>query len=547
MEKQTLIVKGLFLLMLSALTVLFFSVPSFAGESTKGSINNVSYSFGGFYDARALYAVNQTEDFYDLSGYPTMNTFQTINQNLELHAMISYGNAAVLTEFHLTNDYNPTGLAGSGYGTNGWSTLGYTAAPTGFNHDFNTFGLREAYFRLITPVGMWMVGRMPIKFGMGVAVNTQADGIGDMLPFDSADIGVFAGVLIGNETTSYSSYANNPTGNQYPAIATPAISPYYTHIQMGTIPTLDVVMLRPVNNFTGSLWLTEAHLNQFTSFPGPYYQPSTGSFVTSVDENIIYPTANITFGGVSATYDNGEGTVLNGELDVFKGHIICSNVAISNGECSAPTGLPVPPSSNNQYDAVSSYDLYLTGSQTINASIPLTAEFKFGIGAPIAAGHYNFTYYSMLNNTRTLFGNVLGSDWQDIQINAPGTAYIYGPALAAPLSNKWTLMLDLTENLSGGNSIEEAFIHQSWLKTNLTVPGTNYSTQMFGGSNIGNEFDLDFTHQFSKRVSLEAFGSYVWTGDGVDSIVDAPNGEPYSYSMVHKNVFALGSEVSFSF
>ena len=533
-EKQTISiisVKRIFLLMLSALIVLFFSVPSFAG---------VNFSLGGYYEARALYSENQSEVFYNLPGSPTSNTFQSFAENLEIHAIMSYKNAAILTEFHLTNNYNGTSI---GYGDNGWYNLGYTPVPTGFNHDFNTFGLREAYFRLITPIGMWMVGRMPLKFGMGVAVNTQVDGIGDIIPFNSANLGVFVGTLIGSATTAYSNgTAPAPIGNVPPAAYG------YSHIQMGTIPTIEVMSLKPMNDVSWSIWLTEAHLNQFgaqlSSIVAGAYSPTTTLSSTS-------PTANITFGGLSAAYNNGNGTIVNGEFDYFRGHIICSNVAISNGDCSAtsnPPGLLVPPSVGNEYDAINSYDLYLTGSQVINgAAVPLTLGVKFGIGAPIAAGHYDMTYYSMLNNTRTLFGDVLGSNWQTIEISSPGLGYIYGPALAAPLSNKWSLMVDLTENLSGGNSFKEAVIHQSWLETKITVPGTNYSTQMFGDRNIGTEFDLDYTHQFTKTIAWQAWGSYVWTGNGVASIVDAPNGQPYSYSMVHKDIFALGSDVSFSF
>ena len=527
----------------------------------------VSFSLSGQYIARGFWAQNQTEDFNSSPGFPTSNTFQAFTQRLRLNAALNYGTAgggmplaSILTQFDLTNDYNPTGLAPNGYGTNGWSTLGYTAAPTGFNHDFNTFGLRQAYLRLVSPVGMWMVGRMPVKFGLGIAVNTNADGLGDFLPLSSADLGVFLGVLIGNETTSYSYYPATATGgNQYPAIATPAISPYYTHIQMGTIPTLEVMMLKPVNHFTGSLWLTEAHLNQFTALPGPFYNSTTGTFNTSVDESIYYPTANVTFGGLSGTYNSGKGTIVKGEFDYFRGHIIASSAALSlipagytvADICSVnPTDCPLPvsPSGSNQYDAVSSYDLYLSGSQAINASMPLTLGVKFGIGAPIANGDYNFTYYSMQQNTRTLFGNVLGSNWQPIMMTSPGINYIYTSASAtgANLANKWGLMVDLTEHFGNGNSLKEAVVHESWLKTSMNITGNNYSTQMFGGSNIGNEFDLDFTHHFTKTLAWQAWGGYVWTGSGVDSYSATSTGGVPS-TATHKDITALGTAVIWNF
>jgi hypothetical protein len=528
----------------------------------------VSFSLSGQYIVRGFWAQNQTEYFISSPGYPTNNTFQAFTQRLRLNATLNYGTAgggmplaSILTQFDLTNDYNPTGLAPNGYGTNGWSTLGYTAAPTGFNHDTNTFGLRQAYLRLVSPVGMWMVGRMPVKFGLGIAVNTNADGLGDFIPLRSADLGVFLGVLIGNETTSYSYYSPtaNPNGNQYPAIATPAISPYYTHIQMGTIPTLEVMMLKPVNNFTGSLWLTEAHLNQFTALPGPYYNSATASFDSNVDEGINYPTANITFGGLSGTYNSGKGTIVKGEFDYFRGHIIASSAALSlipagytvADICSVnPTDCPLPvsPSGSNQYDAVSSYDLYLSGSQAINASMPLTLGVKFGIGAPIANGDYNFTYYSMQQNTRTLFGNVLGSNWQPIMMTSPGINYIYTSASAtgANLANKWGLMVDLTEHFGNGNSLKEAVVHESWLKTSMNITGNNYSTQMFGGSNIGNEFDLDFTHHFTKTLAWQAWGGYVWTGSGVESYTATPTGGVPS-TATHKDITALGTAVIWNF
>ena len=532
---------------IAGLLTLTMASPSFAAsQATK---NGITYSLNGQFIGRAFWTQNQTEDFINATGYPTRNTFQGFTQRLRLNASISYGNAgggmplvSIPMQFDMTNDYNPSGLAPNGYGTNGWYTLGYTPAPTGFNHDFATFGLRQAYLRLVTPIGMWMFGRMPVKFGLGIAVNTNADGLGDFVPVKQADLGVFLGVLFGNETTAYSQYS--PTGDQFPAGVYPAPSPYYTHIQMGTIPTLELMTLKPLYHTSYSLWLTEAHLNQFGALPGPFYNSTTGSYDVSVDENIAYPTANITFGGLSAKYSNA-GTNLAGEFDYFRGKIIASNVAITNGYYD----LPVPPSVGHQSDTVSSYDLYLTGSTLLHTSIPITVGAKFGIGAPISAGHYNFTYYSQIQNTRTLFGDVIGSNWQTIIFSSPGVGYIYGGtpwALGSNLSNKWALMVDATEHFSGANDLQESVIYAQWLKTSLTVPGDTYSTAMFGGHHIGTEFDLNFTHHFTKTVAWQAWGGYVWTGSGVDSFTPNTDGSVPN-TTAHKDITALGSAIIWNF
>ena len=535
----------------------------------------VSFSLSGQFIGRGFWAQNQAEDFNNSAGYPTSNTFQNFTQRLRLNASVSYGNAgggmplvSVPVQFDMTNDYNPTGLAPNGYGTNGWDTLGYSPAPLGFNHDFATFGLRQAYLRLVTPVGMWMFGRMPVKFGMGVAVNTNADGLGDFLPVKQADLGVFLGVLFGNETTAYADYTLNSNGTTTPspasAVVYPVANPYYTHIQMGTIPTLELMTLKPINHTTYSLWLTEAHLNQFGAFPGAVINPSTGTAEVNIPQASIYnPTANITFGGISAKYSN-EGTNLSGEFDYFRGRIIASNAAITGYPNPNPNYtpgnpatyppdfgyfLPVAPSGSNQYDSVNSYDLYLTGSQLLNTSIPVTVGAKFGIGAPISAGHYNFTYYSQIQNTRTLFGDVIGSNWQTIIFNSPGVAYIYGGtpwALGSNLSNKWALMVDATEHFSGMNDLQESIIYAQWLKTSLTVPGDSYSTSMFGGHHIGTEFDINFTHHFTKTLAWQAWGGYVWTGSGVDSYSATSTGGVPS-TATHKDITALGTAVIWNF
>ena len=523
----------------------------------------VSFSLSGQFIGRGFWAQNQAEDFNNSAGYPTSNTFQNFTQRLRLNASVSYGNAgggmplvSVPVQFDMTNDYNPTGLAPNGYGTNGWDTLGYSPAPLGFNHDFATFGLRQAYLRLVTPVGMWMFGRMPVKFGMGVAVNTNADGLGDFLPVKQADLGVFLGVLFGNETTAYADYTLNSNGTTTPspasAVVYPVANPYYTHIQMGTIPTLELMTLKPINHTSYSLWLTEAHLNQFGAFPGAVINPATGTAELNIPQASIYnPTANITFGGLSAKYSNA-GTNLAGEFDYFRGRIIASNAAITNPSSVYGYYLPVAPTGNNQYDSVNSYDLYLTGSQLLNTSIPVTVGAKFGIGAPISAGHYNFTYYSQIQNTRTLFGDVIGSNWQTIIFNSPGVAYIYGGtpwALGSNLSNKWALMVDATEHVGNGNSLEESIIYAQWLKTSLTVPGTVGASQMFGGHHIGTEFDLNFTHHFTKTLAWQAWGGYVWTGSGVDSFTsaEATPGAGVPSTATHKDITALGTAVIWNF
>ena len=542
--------------------------PSFAAsQATK---NGVSFSLSGQFIGRAFWAQNQAEDFYSASGYPTRNSFQNFTQRLRLNTNISYGNAgggmplvSVPMQFDMTNDYNPTGLAGNGYGSNGWQTLGYTPAPLGFNHDFATFGLRQAYLRLVTPIGMWMFGRMPVKFGMGIAVNTNADGIGDFLPIEQANLGVFLGVLIGNETTAYAAPSAPPSvPNPAPAVVYPIANNEYTHIQMGTIPTLELMTLKPINHTTYSLWLTEAHLNQFGAYPGEVLNPQTGLPNSQLPQASIFnPTANITFGGLSAKYSNA-GTNLAGEFDLFRGRIIASSAAITgypnpNPNYTSTNGqppyfgyyLPVQPSGSNEYDSVSSYDLYLTGSTLLHTSTPITVGAKFGIGAPISAGHYNFTYYSQIQNTRTLFGDVIGSNWQTIQMSAPGIGYIYGGtpwALGSNLANKWALMVDATEHLSGMNDLQQSIIYAQWLKTTMTEPGASYSTSMFAGHHIGTEFDVNFTHHFTKTLAWQAWGGYVWTGSGVDSYVPtATGGVPTTAA--HKDITALGTAVIWNF
>jgi hypothetical protein len=80
----------------------------------------------------------------------------------------------------------------------------------------------------------------------------------------------------------------------------------------------------------------------------------------------------------------------------------------------------------------------------------------------------------------------------------------------------------------------------------MNITGNNYSTQMFGGSNIGNEFDLDFTHHFTKTLAWQAWGGYVWTGSGVDSYSATSTGGVPS-TATHKDITALGTAVIFNF
>ncbi len=558
---------------LAGFLIMFLTMPSFAASQAKKK--GVSFSLSGQYIARGFFAQNQSQFFGDVPSIyqgepvlPSNNTFQSFTQRLRLSASVSYGSAgmgmplvSVLTQFDLTNDYNGNT---TGYGTNGWYTLGYNPAPIGFNHDFNTFGLREAYLRLVTPAGMWMVGRMPVKFGMGVAVNTEADGLGDFLPFQTADLGVFLGVLFGNETVAPPSGTVLPYTTS-PAVVYPPASYYYTHIQMGTIPTLELMTLKPVMNMSFSLWLTEAHLSQFNTTP----TTENGGFA---------PSANITFGGLSATYANA-GTKIAGELDYFAGNVIPANYVANTGRGVFING--IGPGKTQ----IHSYDIYLTGSTMLPTSIPMSAGLKIGIGSPMADSMndtsmmgfntYDMTYYSMIQNTRTLFGDVLGSNWQPIQMATLGTSDIYGPALGSNLANKWAIMGDLTQHFAGNNSLEESLMYMAWLRTSASysstqlVPGftTNTTFPMFGGRDIGTEFDLNFTHHFTKTLAWQAWASYVWTGAGVESFNNISGGtctvagttiscggwtpsitaNANIYNPTHKNVTALGTAIIWNF
>ncbi len=560
---------------------LMMAVPSFA--ASQSAKKGVSFSLSGQYAVKALWAQNQAQVFSTSSQYASRNTFQTFLQRVRLNSTISYDELAhgmplaeLFVQLDLTNSYN--GVT-NGYGTNGWTALGGTPAPIGFNHDFNTFGLRQAYLRVITPIGAIMVGRMPVKFGLGIAVNTNADGLGDFLPL--GNIGVFAGTLFGSEVSAY-----NNGNNVYNAGIHPPTGIGYTHMQVGTIPTIEVMTLRPINDISYSAWLTEAHLNQFgTSLHevvtlaggGTAYSPATT--VTSLE-----PTANITFGGLSVKYSKA-GTKLAGEFDYFRGRIIASSTAINNypsnlvpysnpigsGTINAGYYVPVQPTGTNTYNDISSYDLYLTGSTMLPTSTPVSVGLKFGAGAPISAGHYNFTYYSQVQSTRTLFGNVIDSNWQAIQMNAPGNAFIYGPPLGTNLANKYGVMVYAKEFLASGNTLQESFVHAAWLKDSIN------GSPMFGGSNIGTEFDLNFTHHFTKTLMFQAWGGYVWTGRGVESastpaptycgtaptgpscIIDitSPKGTyaagyysptPRSFAKAtHKDIIALGSAIVWNF
>lgn len=603
-------------LLAAGLFVLSSSGNSFA--ASQASKNGVSYSINGQYLGIGEWSQNQSESFSTLAGMPTSNTYQAFIQRLRLNSSISYDElahgmplAAVFIQADLTNAYN--GIT-DGYGTNGYYMLGGNPAPTGFNNDFNTFGLRQAYIRVITPIGAVMFGRMPVKFGLGVAVNTNADGLGDFLPL--GNIGVFLGTLFGSEVSAYATspcgtstgYTGSNTTPSTDCVLTgntegyyPPAATGYTHIQMGTIPTIEVMTMKPVNHTSYSGWLTEAHLNQFEaglSSANTAYTGTTISYNLNTSVGSLQPTANITFGGLSAKYSN-QGVNLGVEFDYFRGRITASSQSINlynpqsvasnpnnyvNGYFEYPFNatngsitdlaflyLPVTPSGNNQYDDINSYDLYLTASKLLDTSTPVRIGAKFGMGAPVADGDYNFTYYSTIQNTRTLFGDVIGSSWQPIQFSSPGISYIYGgaagEAVGPNLANKWVLMVDAKEYLPYHNTLQESVIHASWLKTTINNAALGGEYPLFGGSNIGTEFDLNFTHHFTKTLAWEAWGSYVATGSGVDSFNNpsatycentvgditkgispcmAPASDPLSQS-THNNIEALGTDIEWNF
>ena len=496
----------------------------------------VSFSLSGQYIGKAFWSQNQSQVFTtnDLdpstgATIPSKNTFEVFLQRLRMNASISYDKlahgmplAAIFTQFDLTNAYNGTTDA---YGTNGWYALGSTTVPTGFNHDYNTFGLRQAYIRFITPIGAVMFGRMPVKFGLGIAVNTNADGVGDFIPL--GNVGIFVGNLFGNETTAYANGTSNVTtvGGLPPAIYG------YSHIQSGTIPTIEVMSLKPIDNTSWSIWYTEAHLNQFNTELSGTYSTTTGQYIPpqgyTLETNPT--TANISYGGLSATYA-AKGTKVAGEFDYFRGDIL--NMA-------------------PYHMKINSYDLYLTGSQMLNTATPISVGIKFGIGGPISYQHYDMTYYSQIQNTRTIFGDVLGNNWQPIEFSAPINNDFYnsaGEAMGTNLANRYGIMVDATEFLGSGNNIEESLIHEAWLKD--TINGS----QVVGGHDIGSEFDLNFTHHFTKTLAWQAWGAYVWTGSGVESATtnstdwNLPSqGSANFTNASHKDITALGTAVIWNF
>ena len=495
----------------------------------------VSFSLSGQYIGKAFWSQNQSQVFTTTGAYPNSNSFEVFLQRLRMNGSISYDKlahgmplAAIFTQFDLTNAYNGTTDA---YGTNGWYALGSTPVPTGFNHDSNTFGLRQAYIRFITPIGAIMFGRMPVKFGLGVAVNTNADGVGDFIPL--GNVGVFVGNLFGNETTAYA----NGTSPTTIGVLPPAVYGY-SHIQSGTIPTLEVMSLKPMNDVSWSVWLTEAHLNQFgdqlssiitNSSLDTFYSPAT-----TLKNNSA--SANITYGGLSATYAN-KGTNVAGEFDYFRGDIMNSPYVFNE--------------TVDNRTKIGSYDLYLTGSQLLNTSTPTTVGLKFGVGGPISYQHLDMTYYSQIQNTRTLFGDVIGNNWQSIQLAAPGIDYFYnapGEAMGTNLANRYTIMVDATEHFTGMNDLQESLVHAAWLKKSIN------GTDVFGGNDIGTEFDLNFTHHFTKTLAWQAWGAYVWTGSGVESATApqadwfAPNqGSANFTNASHKDITALGTAIIWNF
>jgi hypothetical protein len=535
------------------LSLTMFSTTSFAASQAAKS--GISVSLSGQYIGKGVWSMNQVNDFSSAPGAATNNSYEAFVQRLRINSALKYDTlahgmplAAIFVQMDLTNGYN--GVS-NGYGTNGWSVLGSTPAPIGFNHDLNTFGLRQAYIRFITPIGAIMFGRMPVKFGMGVAVNTNADGVGDFIPI--GNVGVFVGNLFGSEVNSYS----NSTTPLAAGGILPPTSDAYSHIQMGIIPTIEVMSMKPMDNVSWSAWLTEAHLNQFEAVLNTGAESNVyGTIPQQTTMGVLsndYPTANVTFGGLSASYSNN-GTKLAGELDYFEGRIVASNTAITNPSSTYGYYLPVAPSAGSNSDKINSYDIYLTGSQTFNTSIfPMSVGVKFGDGAPISSGHYNFTYYSQIQNTRTLFGDVIGNNWQSIQFSAPGLQYIYGSggagqslfAVGSNLANKYVIMVDAKEFLPGSNMLKESLIYARWAKDSIN------GNPVFGGKSIGTEFDLNFTHHFSKTLAWQAWGGYVWTGSGVES--SNPAGAGYNATTnpfagaVKKNIGVLGTDVIWNF
>ncbi|MDA8273134.1 MAG: hypothetical protein M0Z72_05290 [Deltaproteobacteria bacterium] len=531
--KRKILLLALLTIAIAGFLALTTASPSFAASQANKA--GVSFSMSGQYIGRALWSQNQAQVFTTTGAYPNSNSFEVFLQRLRMNASISYDKlvhgmplVAVFTQFDLTNAYNPSGI---GYGSNGWQALGYTPVPFGFNHDFNTFGLRQAYIRFITPIGAIMFGRMPVKFGLGVAVNTNADGVGDFIPL--GNVGVFAGTLFGNETTAYANgIAPGPISGVPPAVYG------YSHIQNGTIPTIEVMSLKPMNDVSWSAWLTEAHLNQFGAIPPTYIYSSSNPYFSVTG---YYPSANITYGGLSATYAN-KGTHVAGEFDYFRGDVLFPSYTVTL--VTPPISIITLPSR----EKINSYDLYLTGSQLLNTSTPMTVGLKFGVGGPISGGHLDMTYYSMVQNTRTLFGDVIGNNWQPIEFSAPGLGAFYsapGEAMGTNLANRYVIMVDATEHFAGMNDLQESLIHAAWLKTTVTYPGATSSTTMFNGNTIGTEFDLNFTHHFTKTLAWQAWGAYVWTGSGVDSYTGA--GTTGFANSSHKDITAFGTAVIWNF
>ena len=116
-------------------------------------------------------------------------------------------------------------------------------------------------------------------------------------------------------------------------------------------------------------------------------------------------------------------------------------------------------------------------------------------------------------------------------------------------------MVDAREYLPSNNTLKESIIHAAWLQTSIN------NTQVLGGADIGTEFDLNFTHHFTKTLAWQAWGSYVWTGSGVESENNTPNtlvettpfGNLYATQwngfsgQQTKNITAVGTDVSWNF
>ena len=554
-------------------------------QQIKPPHSGLSFMLGGRYIGAALYAENQGQGFQNVSGYPNNNSFQEFAQMLRVNTLIKYKKLISLyTQFALSSDYN--GIANY-YGgiPPGFQTLAQNPVPVGFNNDFDTFGIREVYINLRLPNQYFrhiIFGRTFLHFGLGVAIRTDVDGI-----FDNFNVGNFnitAGTMITSMaaagTYCYSSNKLNPCNTLQGLAGTtegfyPTSAMGYTHVQMGTIPVIQFITKKPVRHTIFSAWFSEAHLNQFQAplynVPNSVYFQTFGSYT---DDNNFWPTLNITLAGGSLWYENGKNKLAI-EFDYLRGKAMPTSAALSDGllnsrsanhylwtqwggaNPNSPLTAPllVEPAGNNAYDTINSYDIYAKGSTlTSIKKMPLMIGFKFGLGAPVEAGSYDMSDYSRVQNQPTLFGNLITSNWQMIQILAPGNSYMYGAPLSSNLENKRIEEILFREFLPDKNNLTEAVIQANWVKSNIHVNGKY--VPLFGGSNIGTEFDLDFVHVIKKGFFWKAWASYMFTGRGLETFYGPGN---YSSGCVtsastacldtatHKNIAAVGTAIVWNF